>query len=441
MSDSPIQKVLFIGFVWPEPNSSAAGSRSLELIRLFRQQNWEVVFASAAALSEHRADLSTLDVREQLIALNCDSFDQFISEYQPQLVVFDRYFTEEQFGWRVERVCPEALRIIDTQDLHSLRDARHQLLTSAQQDCRNDLDRHRINPPSHSPEQLRALMATQDMAQREIAAIYRCDLSLMISTFEIDLLQQQFSVPPELLHHCHLMMAHATVEDALPTFEERNHFISIGNFRHAPNWDSVLWLKHDIWPRIRAQLPDVQLHIYGAYPPPKAMQLHKSSEGFHVLGWAEDALQVMQQARICLAPLRFGAGIKGKLADAMAAGTPNITTSIGAESMSGGLAWCGEIHDDAQLFANAAVALFLDENKWNLAQKNGLNILRKYLNKEETKQALIHRIVDSYTRRKALRQANFVGTMLRHQLHKSTQYMSQWIAVKTQLQAHQLSPK
>jgi hypothetical protein len=89
-----IQKVLYLGYVWPEPNSSAAGSRTMEFLRLFRQQNWQVIFASVAALSPHRADLAALQIEEKQLQLNCDSFDAFILDYQPDLVVFDRFFTE-----------------------------------------------------------------------------------------------------------------------------------------------------------------------------------------------------------------------------------------------------------------------------------------------------------------------------------------------------------
>lgn len=435
-----MNKILILGYVWPEPRSSAAGSRMMELITLFRAQNWEVLFASAAALSEHRADLAALGVAEKSIALNCATFDSFIAAYQPDMVLFDRFFTEEQFGWRVEAICPDALRVLDTTDLHSLRDARHQLLKATQHHCRNEAERYQAGPVLASPEALREEMAgthgNQGIAQREIAAIYRCDLTLMISDAEINLLQQQFGVPAMLLHHCALMlMPSSAAHQARPTFEQRAHFFSIGNFRHAPNWDAVLWLKHALWPKIREQLPDAQLHVAGSYPPPKATALHHPKQSFHMVGWVADAHQAMLQARVCLAPLRFGAGIKGKLADAMACGTPNVTTAIGCEGMQGDLPWGGAQADDAASFANAAVALYRDQALWQQAQANGDRILQLRFDRDVIAAALLDRLQVAYQQRAAGRQANFVGSMLRHHHHKSTQYMSQWIAAKNQLLA------
>lgn len=426
-----MQKILILGYVWPEPNSSAAGSRMMELLRLFRSQGWQVVFASAAALSEHRADLASLQIEEKSIALNCASFDRYLAEYQPDMVLFDRFFTEEQFGWRVEKICPDALRVLDTSDLHSLRQARHSLLKQAQHACRNETERHQLGALDASPASLYAAMVTEDMAQREIAAIYRCDLTLMISEFEMDLLQQQFGVPAMLLHHCNLMLIRS--ETQLPGFAERQHFISIGNFRHAPNWDAVLWLKHAIWPRIRLALPQAQLHVVGAYPPPKASALHNARDGFQVLGWVADAHQVMARARVCLAPLRFGAGIKGKLADAMACGTPSVTTAIGSEGMSGDLPWGGALAQDTDSFAAAAVALYQDADRWQQAQQHGRQILAQYFAPEPAAQALLARLLAARQRQAENRRQNFTGAMLRHHLHKSTHYMAQWIAAKNQL--------
>lgn len=425
-----IQKVLYLGYVWPEPNSSAAGSRTMEFLRLFRQQNWQVIFASVAALSPHRADLAALQIEEKQLQLNCDSFDAFILDYQPDLVVFDRFFTEEQFGWRVERQVPNALRVLDTCDLHSLREARQQILKQTLQACHNERERHLVLQPANDAALVYQSMCQNDIAQREIAAIYRCDLSLMISGFETELLRSAFAVPAYLLCENNLMLMPPPQVQA--NFHQRQHFVSIGNFRHAPNWDAVLYLKQAVWPRLRAKMPDAQIQIYGSYPPPKAMALHQPEQGFHVRGWADDAHQVMAAARVCLAPLRFGAGIKGKLADAMACGTPSVTTSIGAESMHGDMAWGGVIADRLEEFVDAAILLATDEAQWRLAQQRGQQILHQHFDRTSAAQNFIAAIVGAREQQAQRRLQNFTGAMLRHHSLKSTQYMSQWIQLKNQ---------
>lgn len=382
-------KVLFIAFVWPEPCSSAAGSRSMELLRVFRQQGWSVVVASAAALSTHRADLRELDISEHSIAINSDSFDHFVNDYQPDMVVFDRFFTEEQFGWRVERQCPQALRVLDTCDLHSLREIRQRFWQEQQAKIptANEKQKQQLDPIFPSYQELIDAMRSDDVAQREIAAIYRCDLSLLISSFEMALLQNEFGLPDFLLCQSNLMLVASALKR--PRFTERQHFISIGNFRHAPNWDAVLWLKHAIWPRLHQRLPQAQLHIYGAYPPPKAMNLHNPAQSLHVLGWVDDAQKVMAQARVCLAPLRFGAGLKGKLADAMACGTPSVTTVIGSEGMSGSLPWAGAVANSSEEIIEAAAHLYQEEAAWQQAQVCGDQILRQYFQREQAWQDLL----------------------------------------------------
>lgn len=425
-----MKTLLVIGYVWPEPKSSAAGSRMLELINLFLRDQWRVVFASAAALSEHRADLAALGVQEQSILLNDSSFNDYVAELQPHAVLFDRFFSEEQFGWRVAQVCPQALRLLDTEDLHSLRHVRQQLLKQRQKQTANEVERQSVDPLLTDSAGLYAAMANEDMAQREIAAIYRCDLTLMISQYEMHLLIHYFSVPPSLLHYCPYLSVAAVNPDLPADFSSRQHFISIGNFRHEPNWDAVLYLKHCLWPMIRAQLPQAELHIYGAYPPPKATQLHNPSQGFLLKGWAADVEPVMQAARICLAPLRFGAGLKGKLMDAMRCGTPSVTTAIGAEAMSGDLPWGGAIENSAEAFAAAAISLYGDEELWCKAQQQGMEILQGCYRQENYAAGLLARIYRLQENLIAERQQNFVGAMLRHHLHKSTQYMSQWIEAK-----------
>lgn len=412
MSVSPL--LLVIGYVWPEPDSSAAGSRMLQLIRAFQQDGYRVVYASPAESSEHAPDLAALAIEAQPIELNSSSFDDFVRELNPALVMFDRFMMEEQFGWRVEKYCPQAVRILDTEDLHSLRHARAAQLKQM---------------PDSMPIIPQLAFRHSELALREIAAILRCDLTLMISEFEMDYLIRFFQVPAAQLQYVPFM-EEAPTGGQSPSFAEREHFVSIGNFRHEPNWDAVRYLKETLWPLIRRQLPKAQLHIYGAYPPKKATQLHNEQQGFLVKGWAEDAQKVVKDARVMLAPLRFGAGLKGKLIDAARNGTPAVTTSIGAEGMYAEQQPCALIADDAQAFAAAAVALYQDEAQWQMLQNNALQLLpARFLFSQHAprlQQAVQSIAADVEAHRAPL----FYSRMLRHHTLKSTQYMAQWIEAK-----------
>ncbi|MDX1268795.1 MAG: glycosyltransferase [Oceanisphaera sp.] len=409
MVETDMKKVLVIGYVWPEPNSSAAGSHMLSILRLYKRQGWQVEFATPAQRTEHMVDLAAEGITSQSIALNCDSFDAYVAEYRPDIVMFDRFMMEEQFGWRVEKNCPQALRILDTEDLQCLRQARHQAHKTGRTMTTADL--------------------FNDIARREIAAILRSDLSLIISDFEMALLQDTFKVDSRLLHHLPFMVDLERLPAQTAAYANRRHFMTIGNFRHAPNWDAVLYLQQ-IWPLIRKQVPDAELHIYGSYPPPKATALHNPKSGFLIKGWADDAFVVMEQARICLAPLRFGAGIKGKLLDAMMMQTPSITTPIGSEGMHGTVPWPGLIAEDTDTFAAAAVALYNDETAWQQAQRQGTELLHQRYDGKILGEQLIERIQATLADLEEHRLHNFTGSMLRHHSMMSTKYMSQWIAAK-----------
>ncbi len=430
-----VKKLLIIGYVWPEPDSSAAGTRMMQLIALFQAQNWQITFASPAKQGEHKTNLTHLGIKEHLIKLNSACFDDFIQDLQPTMVVFDRFMMEEQFGWRIEKQLPNTLRVLNTEDLHSLRATRQSMVKNYLKTTPTTIDLNQL--PLHDSSQLFSHMAQTDLAKREMAAIFRSDLTLMISEFEMNLLQQQFQVPSQQLCYLPLLYSNTLYQPhATPSFEARQHFIAIGNFRHDPNWDAVLWLKQSIWPKIRQQLPHADLHIYGAYPPPKATQLHSDKQGFKIKGWAPDALHVIRQAKVCLAPLRFGAGIKGKLAESMLCGTPNVTTSIGAESMknTGETEWGGEISNTAETFAQAAIALYRDSQHWTTAQQTGFNIVQsRYLAPHNSQEVLFKQLNAITQHLKTHRQALFIGAMLNHHHHKSTQYMAQWIEAKNKI--------
>jgi glycosyltransferase involved in cell wall biosynthesis len=407
------QHVLIIGFVFPEPNSSAAGGRMVQLISIFKNQGFDVAFASPAMDSDYMVDLESLGVSKKSIALNCSSFDTFVKELNPSIVLFDRFMMEEQFGWRVAENCPDALRLLDTEDLHCLRLARQKAFKEKRLFSTDDL-------------------LAEDVAKREIASILRCDISLMIAEYEMELLQSVFKIDFSLLYYLPLLLD--SIEDStiqkLPSFEERNNFIYIGNFLHEPNWNAVQYLKETIWPLIKKHKPDAVLQIYGAYASQKVLQLHQPKEGFHIMGRADDAQEVVKNTRVVLVPLRFGAGIKGKLVEAMQCGTPSVTTTIGAESMCGDLPWNGFIADDDQVFADKAVELYQDKILWLKAQENGFQIIEKRYLKSLFENDFVAHILEIQTHLKQHRLDNFMGTLLQHHTLTSTKYMSRWIEEK-----------
>jgi len=407
------QQVLIIGYVWVEPNSSAAGGRMLQIIEQFLKQNWKVTFVSPAQKSDKAKNLTSIGVDEFSIQLNHTSFDDFIKELQPTIVLFDRFMMEEQFGWRVAENCPNAIRILDTEDLHFLRKIRHQQLKKGQK---------------FSPE---ALLKSED-TKREIASILRCDLSLIISTFEMDLLKNVFNIDDRILYYLPFLidkMYDHQIKKWIP-FQERNHFVFVGNFFHKPNVDAVITLKKEVWSKIRDLLPKAEIHIYGAYITPQVQQLHNKKEGFIIKGFVKDAQEVVKKAKVVLAPLRFGAGIKGKLTEAMVCGTPSVTTEIGAEGMCGNFPWNGFVEDNFSDFALMSVELYSNKSTWENAQKNGIEIINYIYNKEQLSTPFINQIYKTQDTLDKHRTHNFLGALLQHQTLYASKYLSKWIAEK-----------
>ena len=408
-----VQSLLIIGFVWPEPNSSAAGGRMMQLISLFQEQGFQITFASPAQDSDFMIDLSSFAINKKSIALNCSSFDVFVKELNPNLVLFDRFMIEEQFGWRIAENCPNALRILDTEDLHCLRLARQKAFKEKREFHTHDL-------------------FVEEVAKREIASILRCDLSLMISEYEMELLTNAFKIDKSLLYYLPLLLESNSILDLekLPSFEERQNFVFIGNFLHEPNWNAVQFLNETIWPLIKEQMPDAIMNVYGAYPSQKVVQLNNVKQGFLIKGRANDAQEVVKQARVVLAPLRFGAGIKGKLLEAMQCGSPSVTTTIGSESMHGDLPWNGFVEDNPEVFADKAVQLYQDKNLWLQAQKNGITIIKQRYLKTLFKVDFAKQIDSLVSNVKQHRLNNFMGELLQHHTLRSTKYMSKWIEEK-----------
>lgn len=397
--------LLVIGKVWPEPQSSAAGTRMLQLLNFFLQKNYKVHFASAANAGVYSANLNAMGITCDSIELNSSSFDNYISQLQPQVVLFDRFTSEEQFGWRVQQHSPNSLLLLDTEDLHSLRHDREQAL------------KRKSNGISYS-----------EVTIRELSSIYRCDASIIISKVELELLQERYNIPEHLLIYLPLLHDTSKPLPSVP-FEQREHFVTIGNFLHAPNKDSVLYLRDHIWPLIHQRLPKAKMLVYGAYADEPVLQWSQPNLNFFVMGRAESAEAVMSSAKVCLAPLRFGAGQKGKLLLAMQCKTPSVTTSIGAEGMLAEDQWPGAIASDEESFVEKALQLYNSQNDWQKASADCVTAIQHFDKEEQLRNfsAAFDQLQKNYLQ---WRENNLVGQLLRYHANHSTRYMSLWIEAK-----------
>lgn len=397
---------LILGKLWPEPSSTAAGRRTLDIIRTLRVAGWDVSFASAATATEHTIDLGRFGVEVRAVEVNDSVFDSWIQELNPDVVVFDRFMVEEQFGWRVEKACPQTLRVLDTSDLHCLRHARQQQVLKGE-----------------------AFDLYNEVALREIASIHRCDLSLMISEYEVDILHREFAIPQGQVAYWPFSVE---LSDApQPAFDARQHFVMIGSFMHPPNLDAARWCKQAIWPLIREQLPGAELHCYGSYGEKYAGELHAPKDGFYFKGRAKDALETLGQYRVNLAPLRFGAGLKGKVFDGFEAGTPTVTTQVGAEGIAREDVWGCVQSDEPEQFSAAAVRLYREVDFWQQVQQNGRSILKERFGAATWLTELPAILEVGLSSRAVNRRQHFVGRMLRHHHHRSTEFMSRWIEAKS----------
>lgn len=397
---------LLIGKTWPEPASTAAGRRTLDILRVL-QMLGDVHVASPAQPTEFSLTLEPLGMTGHDIAVNDDAFDDWLTRLAPDIVVFDRYMMEEQFGWRVQTVCPNAVRVLDTSDLHCLREAREAALLSDQ-----------------------PLNLFNDTALRELAAIVRCDLTLMVSPVEMQILIEQFGVAEDLLHHTPFMLTPLPETSSLRPFGERQHLMMIGNFLHGPNWDATRWLREQ-WPAWRQLFPHgTEVHVYGGYASEKVYQLHKPELGFHIKGRADNAPETLSRYRLNLAYLRYGAGIKGKVADGWLAGTPNIANAIAAEGMHGDMPWGSAISNEPEAFFRTAAQLYVDETAWQVAVEQGRKIAAQCHDSLAESVALSGRLAELHDDLAAHRQQNIWGRILQQQQYRATEFMSRWITEK-----------
>lgn len=346
----------------------------------------------------------------QPIVLNDSSFDPWVGALSPVGVIYDRLMIEEKYGWRVRAACPEALQILDTIDLHFLRGSREQAYKKGV-----------------------ALEWDEELVVRELSAIHRVDLAWLVSDFEQELLIREFGVDASRLALSRFAYPKRVAEQALrdPGFEGRSGFMFIGNFKHAPNLEAYRWLRREIWPAIRSRLPRAELRIFGAYPTQEVMQGHRPEQGFLVMGEAPELTDAFAVARVALAPLPFGAGIKGKISDAWHFGIPVATTPLGSEGMfhKDTTEWGGIVVSDAAAFIEAAVKLHEDRALWSACAKEGARILSREFS-EEAFQISVREGISRARKNFSNKGSDWTRRMLTHHSLETPRYFGRWIEAK-----------
>ena len=418
----PENTILFIGRDWPDPKRTAAGWRMMQLIRQFRLSDLSVHFATTYPVSETLFE-DVPEVNTLQIALNDDHFDIQIKAINPDYVVFDRFMTEEQYGWRVRQNCPKAMTLLDTEDCHFLRLARAAYIKEHAEafdasGCEDDV------------------LFTQH-GMRELASIWRCDLTLIISEYEYALLTKLFSVPESLLYYLPLAIDFSQVNDHQDSFNDdgwsnRKDFLWVGNRKHNPNDDSLKFLLQELWPSIQAEIPEAELHIVGPNGTESQRQLIAKTKSVVDLGWVDDLPKLMMDYRVNLAPIRFGAGLKGKIMQPLALGLPTVSSAIGAEGLF--IETIPELAPakNADEFIVKSIRLYTDRQYWQQAKTQGVQCMKQHFSLTDTFTGFQENLRAIKNDLDTHRKRYFMGQILQHQSLNVTKYMGRWLTLKNQ---------
>ena len=340
-------QVLIVDNLTPDPQRDSASLRLVNLMRLLREDGAHVVFLPA---DRRHAGETTRALQALGIEVWHDPHVGGVARWMRshghrfQRVVLCRHYIAREFLPLVRAHAPQARVVFDSIDLHYVREQRGA-------DVAGDASLAR------AAARTRAL---------ELDVIARSDMTLVVSAIEAEVLAADApAARVTVLSNLH------EIAGAGAAFEDRRDLVFVGGFRHPPNVDAMRWFLGEVFPRIRAALPDVEFHCIGGYVP-DTIAAHADTPGVHIHGHVPDIGPYMDGCRIAVAPLRFGAGVKGKVNLSMAHGQPVVATSCAAEGMH---LRAGEdvlLADDASTFASAVVTLYGDPALWSRLARNGL---------------------------------------------------------------------
>lgn len=356
-------RVLIVDACTPEPDKDSGSVRMVNLMRLLVADGWKVAFLpeNRQYLPRYTADLQQLGIEALYLPWIADVPGWF-AEHGPHLdaVILSRHYVASAFLPLVETFAPKARRIFDTVDLHYLREERAAGIAG------------------DDPE-LRRLAAETKRA--ELALMRACDLTLVVSPVERALLAAELpEARVEVLSNVHEVAGRGT------GFNERRDIWFIGGFQHPPNVDAVQWFVREVWPLVAAAVPDARFHVVGSKMPESMRAL--AGNGVEIHGHVEDLAPFLDGCRVSVAPLRYGAGVKGKVNQAMAHGQPVVATPMAVEGM--------HLVDGVEVlvaetpaeFAAAVVRLYRDELLWEQLSQAGMANVASHFSFEAARAAL-----------------------------------------------------
>lgn len=354
--------VLVMDALMPDPHRDAGSMQTMGLLRRLRELGWRVSFMAdnRRATPEDILRLGRLGVAT-LCAPWSPNLPTWLRREGGDLdaVLVSRYYVAAPHLPLFRRHAPKAKVLLELADMHYLREQR-----AAQHTHDAALARH-----------------AELTRRRELATVAACDATLVVSTVERDLLAHE--LPQAAVHivpNMHEVRSHC------PPFDARNGLLFVGGFGHPPNVDAVYWLYNEIYPRIRAQRPDIILHLVGDIPESARCEL--AGNGILVHGRIEEIAPMLDARRIALAPLRYGAGVKGKVNMAMSNGLPVVATAVAAEAM-----WLRDgdnalLADGADAFAAAVLRLYDDAALWQRLSEGGRANVREHFSIDAAREAL-----------------------------------------------------
>lgn len=355
-------RVLVVDGGFPTPDRDSGSCRLVAILRTLRDLGCAMTFvARDVEFGGPKVEaLESLGV-EVLCQPDAWSIPQVLAARgrQIDLVWVCRHHVAAECAAAIRRCAPNALFVLDTVDLHHVRAQREAEIT-------------------RDPAAQRRATKTRE---RELAMVHDADITLVVSELErATLLQSLPTADVRVVSNVHAL------GPAGPGFSQRRDVFFVGGFDHRPNVDAIQWYAKEIWPRVRNCLPDARTYVIGSDMPASVRML--AGQGIETVGHVPDLDPYLQRCRLSIAPLRYGAGVKGKINTAQAAGLPVVATSIAIEGMHLMAGRDVLVADSALEFADAIVRLHDDEPLWNRLAAGGRENVARYFSAEAARPVL-----------------------------------------------------